>query len=468
MNKRLGFSSRFFGDDVFNRLLKNGSLLLGSSSIVAVISLVQGIIIARILGAASYGLLAMVFAYVNIVNGFIDFRAWEACTKYISEFWAKGEKEKSLATLTLCYLIDLVSGVIAFIIIVISAKLAASLFFQRPELSGLMMLYGCSLLFLTVNSTSSALLRVFDKYLMLSLYDIFKAIITLSLILLFLSFGLGLRGIVLGYVLSALIGGLVKTVMAINVISKTMWHNRKKAINLSILKGRFREIVKFLIHTNVGSSLVLATRNIDVMILGYFRAPAEVGYFKLAKSFVSYLPRLSDPFYIAVFPELSKLWAKEQRKEIIQLFKKATVMIASIAIPVAIVVSTFSTQIILFTAGRDFLPAAIAIRIMIIGTVIAVLFFWAHPACLAIGRADAYAKVNAVSLAFVISLGFILIPTFGFIGSAIDYVIAYLVGHVLTIRIIMNTFKTEHKKANPIMICLEKEDLEFGGEDVGA
>jgi len=294
---------------------------------------------------------------------------------------------------------------------------------------------------------------------MLSLYDVAKAAITLFLILAFLWFGLGLKGVIFGYVLAAAIGGTAKNLMAFHVILKTMWAVRRE-VRFSTLKGRLKEIIKFLINTNVGSTLGIVVKNIDVMMLGYFRTPVEVGYFKLAKSFVSYLPRLSDPFYVAVYPQLSKLWAEGKRSQIIQLLKKVTAIMASIALPVALIMFIFATQIVSLTAGQDFIPAVVAIRIMIVGIVVAVLLFWTHPAYLAMGRADAHVKVNAVSSALLIVLTFLLVPTLGFIGSAINFVIPYLFGHAIAIRIIIKSFKKEEMEVSQMVFREENSKRE--------
>ena len=107
------------------RLFRNASWLLGRKTASRIFSALQTAMVARTLGVTDYGLLALVIAYVDILNQFFDFRAWETATKYIGTFWSNGERGKTRSMIKLSYIVDISSGILAFVISVITGKIAS-------------------------------------------------------------------------------------------------------------------------------------------------------------------------------------------------------------------------------------------------------------------------------------------------------------------------------------------------------
>ena len=56
-------------DELLNKVIRNSAHLFSSNSISLVLSFVQGILAARLLGAAGFGLVAIVMGYASTVNG---------------------------------------------------------------------------------------------------------------------------------------------------------------------------------------------------------------------------------------------------------------------------------------------------------------------------------------------------------------------------------------------------------------
>ena len=99
-------------DKLLAKLVRDSSYLLSSSVIASLIGFIQSLIVARYLGVARYGLLVLIFSYVNIVNQFFDFRIWDFITKYGAEYRAKGESGKCLATIKLGLGIDICTSAV--------------------------------------------------------------------------------------------------------------------------------------------------------------------------------------------------------------------------------------------------------------------------------------------------------------------------------------------------------------------
>ncbi|HEY7535237.1 MAG TPA: oligosaccharide flippase family protein, partial [Thermodesulfobacteriota bacterium] len=222
---------------VKKRLLLNASWLLGGKTLAGGFSAIQTVILARLLGVDNYGLLALIIAYVDVLNNFFDFRVWETATKYIGTFWTNGERDKTLSMIKLSYLIDISSGILAFIIAVLTAKFASSYLIHSPNAYTLIWIYSLSLLIDTANSTSDAILRVFDKFKRIAFVSSFISLFKLILVVLFLYLGMGINGVLLSFISASFLGFSIR----MWVVSKTLVENQLTSwwkSDLSLVKNQ--------------------------------------------------------------------------------------------------------------------------------------------------------------------------------------------------------------------------------------
>ncbi|MBC7104723.1 MAG: oligosaccharide flippase family protein, partial [Firmicutes bacterium] len=103
-----------------------------ANGVSAVLSFAQGILVARWLGPELYGVAALVMSFPAMVYTFFDARSAEASVKYLSEFHARGERERVLAMCKVGYAVDLAVAAVAFSGVVATAPWAASSVVHRP------------------------------------------------------------------------------------------------------------------------------------------------------------------------------------------------------------------------------------------------------------------------------------------------------------------------------------------------
>ena len=413
----------FFTDKNLKKLVRDSSWLYFASVVTSILGFFQAILVARLLGASNYGMLALIIAYVSIINQLVDFRVWETVTKYLAEFWVKEDKARALATVKCAYLIDFFTGVLAFLIVISSAPLVAKYIMHQHGAITLIRLYTFSLLFRTVNGTSTAILRVFDKFSWLSLQSIFVSTFKFILVVTVFFLRYGIKSILAIYLISEAIGGLIFVVLAFNVINKAMREAYKKA-KISLLKYKFREMASILLHTNLTAFLKMAAIRIDEMLLGYFKTNTEVGYYKLAKTLVLILGKVSNPIYSVIYPEIVKLWSVGSRENFKIFLKKVTLLTGIAVLPLALGIFIFAPLIIKWAAGQEFLASTTAVRIMIWGEAALLLPIWARPAAVSMSKAY-ISNLGLTISALLWPIGsFILMPSWGTNGAAIIHVIS--------------------------------------------
>lgn len=74
-------------DDLFRRLLHNAGWLLSGTIVATALSLGSVVIKARALGPELFGVLAVITAYVAVVERLTTFEPWVALIKYGAEAW---------------------------------------------------------------------------------------------------------------------------------------------------------------------------------------------------------------------------------------------------------------------------------------------------------------------------------------------------------------------------------------------
>ena len=72
-----GLFNRLFGSELIQRVVKNSGYLFSATGVSAVLSMVQSIFVARLLGVTDFGILGTITLFTSVVNKFASFRMSE-------------------------------------------------------------------------------------------------------------------------------------------------------------------------------------------------------------------------------------------------------------------------------------------------------------------------------------------------------------------------------------------------------
>lgn len=428
------------------RLFRNASWLLGGKTASSIFSALQTVIVARILGVSDYGLLALIIAYVDILNNFFDFRVWETATKYIGTFWTNGEREKTCSMIKLSYMVDISSGILAFAIAVITANIASLYLIHSPQAYPLIWIYSLSLLIDTANSTSDAILRVFDRFKRIAFVSSFNQFFRLILVSIILYLGMGIKGVIFSYVVSSFLVFSIR----LCVVSKTLKENGLKRwweSNLGLIKDQWKGIAWFLGNTSLTGTLKMANDNfLGVLVLGYYSGKEGAAYYKIAKSFVKIMTRLIDPLYEAIYPELVKMFSIGALGDFKRLLKTSIKSLSKIIIPVAIFIFVFSDYLIAIVFGEKYLPSSNTLRVVTLAVLISQLTFWTSPVLLTFGKVGVRNLIAVASTAVYIGLLFLLVPQYSYTGAAWAFLAYEAINSLVSLWVMRNLLRMEKKK----------------------
>lgn len=394
--------------------------------------IIQSFLLAKFLGAKSYGIYALAFSYVALVYGLIDFKISEAVIKFVSELRLKKEKEPIYIVSIFFVLVELAKGLVSFILILLTSWLAAAHIYHKPFLFGYILVLSLSNLFISTNPTVSAYLRLDGHFKLIAWYDFFFGLTSLLVIGLVAFLKRSLWPVVIAQTAVGLTGGIAKNLTF-------LWAFRAKLKLGEILcaakKWRsyslpWKRIAHFALYLNVTSTFRYLTKNLDVLILGKFVPLEGVGAYSLARRIGNLFAYFTDPLLIVIYPEMAKMWAEGKIQKLVRFFKRITLLSSSVVCISYVGLGFSASWVIPQFFGYDFKKASVVLWLFLPGVIIAVGFFSLYHLILTIG---------ATRLLFVSSLinvltMLILVPLFVVIwqenGAALGVSLATIANHL--------------------------------------
>jgi len=423
------------------KFVRDVGVLTIANLLVAPLSFLQGILVARWLGPELYGIAALVMSYPALVYTFFDARSAEASVKYLSEFHAAGDRESALAMCKLGYIIDLAIATLAFLVVLVTASWAAQAVAHQAESTGLIVVYAAAFIPQALVGTSQSVITTLGKFPLLagidSLIKILRVILVLGLVLA----NWQVAGVIWGSAIATGVTGLLYGIIGWGLIYR-YWGALPLQGKWQNLKGRRREIFSFLFYNELNALLGMIPKQVDVLLLGYFRNPTEVGYYKLAKSLSSLVNYLVKPLQSVTYPELARLWSLGDRQALLQRVQRLALRVG-IPLAVTVIASTSLIPLVLPSMlGAAYLPAVSVTQLFFIGSAIWLAFFWLRPLFLAMGEMRFWVINSAVVVTLTL-LGFaVAIPTWGYLGLAwVWLIVGGLGGHLLATVYFLHTWK---------------------------
>ena len=426
---------RLFKNPLFRRVVKNTSYLFGATGISAGIGMLQGILAARLLGVAGFGILGAITMYASVINKFASFRMSELVVKYVGLYTEQSNRDRAAAVFKAAALTEMLASIFAFTLIWVLAPLGAQYLVKDVSLSQWFIVYGLIVLGNLFYESSMGLLQIFNHFRRIAAVNVVQSLVTLTLItLVFITDG-GLFEVLLAYLAGKFIGALGITLSAL-IVATQQWGTGWWNISLKCLKSRARELVNFAVSTYISGSLSLFTKDSELLWVSFFRSPVETGYYKLALALANLVQMPVSPLPQTTYPELSREAARNNWDSFRYLLRQGSLLAGAYTVAATAFLILFGKLIIEYIYKPEFLPAYPALVILLAGFLVANTFYWNRVALLALNRPDFPAIVNFILAVIKVGLIIFLVPQYGFLASA-----ALLAGFYI-ISVSVNALKT--------------------------
>ncbi len=431
-------------DEVLGRVVRSSLHLFSSNSLGLALSVLQGVLAARLLGPAGYGLIAIVMSYASTINSLFSFRMSELVVRYGGEYLEQGEKQKAAALVHLAGLLEAFVSGVAFLFVVFTAGLASRHIAKTPGVEWMFVLYSLGLLANFNAETSTGVLQISNQIHLRGTINLVQSIASFLIV----TTAFVLRGN-LGAVLSAYLFGKIVLGLGLFVVARRQWQrllDRGRArAPLSALPS-FRELIRFALSSNLSATAILAFRESEVLWVGYFLSSAAAGYYKVAYTIIGLLAVPADPLILTVHPELNRLIVQRAWQRLRDVLRKVTRLSFGYNLALGLGMALFGHWI-LWLYGEQYTAAYPALMALLVGMVFNYTLFWNRPLLLSLGLPAYPLWATLLAGALKTGLAFLLVPRYGYVMEAALLSLYYLLSVGLIVRRGMRELRAREEQA---------------------
>ena len=415
---------RWFKEDSFRLLFKNAGTLLSGNMIAWILGLITFAITARILGPTQFGIFVLITTYVTIVDKILNFQSWQALIKYGAEVLEKKNNDSFKSIVKFCTLLDVATAVLGTIVSIMAASWVGQWLSWESETVLMAAIYSFVILF-NISGTPTGVLRLFNRFRLFAVQNIVTATIKFVGILIIYFTGASLWFVLILWMITTILGQLLLFGLGWRELHKRGFERTSMA-PIRDISTQHPGIWEFVLTTNLNSSIRLGSRELDTMLVGGFVGVEGAGLYKIAKQIAAIPAMLSDPLYQAIYPDLSRLWARGEIKTFKQLLLRSGLVAGGGATVIWLGVVLLGSFFIQIVFGAEFVPAQPVLVWYMLAMVIAIYGFPLQPAMLSMGQPKTTFWVHLLSTIAYFPLLVIFIEWIGLVGAGIAYVCYYL------------------------------------------
>ena len=410
-------------DNFWKNLFKNSFWAFFGDASASAITFIISIILIKIIGSESYGILILAQSYINIMDVIINIQSWRSTIQYSQKALVDGNDNELHSYVKLGCIMDISTAILCFIISILLPNLIGGLLHWSNE----MIL--CSEIFsITIIShfagTPTAILRLFNKYNLVALSKTLAAIFKITAIVAYylITKNLNLVSSTIIFMLTDFIGNILLVIFA--------FYNYSKKYKISdIIKAKMPKDAKsFISYTLWGtlSEIVdLPVQTIDVFIVSVL-GNATVAIYKIFKQIIGIISKVTGPIQQSILPQFSELSAKGNEKRGFEVVIKIHKTILKYTLPISILVGVTSY----FWLGKLYdMTYANYWYILFIYLMIqtyALSYTTIHPFFITLGNMRINAIIEFTANIVYLIVSYILVRAMGLLGITIAFLIQIL------------------------------------------
>lgn len=382
-------------------------------------------VLARYLGPAQFGVIAVFRTVVTMVDLYANFNTWQAMIKYGTEAIAGKRPDDVKRMIKLSFLIDASTSIVGLIIVGGLTLVIPGRFGWSAQEAGLCALYGVTLVS-KVAGTSDGIYRICDAYRPQAIIAGIAAVVMTSAVVIAVVLDASFAGCVIALVLGEVVSNIAITITSFWVARKAGFGGWLGS-DLTGIRTRFPGILRFIVSTNAQLTVKTTQNELDLIVVGSMLGKASAGLFRVAKQLGTIPGRIYFPFELVLFTELARCAAHRDYQAFRTLLLRAVAIAATGALLIWLVASIVARPLIELVAGSEFVAVAPAFRWYLLAMGIQLCSVTIQRSMIALGRPGTLFLFDLASLMFLIAAAFVGAHEWGMIGVAIALVLHKLI-----------------------------------------
>lgn len=397
--------------------LRQSTITLISKAVILVLTLVSGMLIARILGPETKGVYNLAVALPQLIAKVAVLGMSYSIIRHLGA----GTRPRQTIVGTVLTWTVLWGIVLTAVLTLCYDWLSTGAIEGVPWPIYLMALP--MLLLLLVNDANAHLLRGMqriDGYNAVWVSQWFVRFLALLVLL------LGLGGGIPSVIAAGLIGQVAAVMFGLYLIS------RETPLRPNLDRGLLADILGYGIQVNLSTTLMLFVYDLDVFLLNALTGDrAQVGYYTLAVSIAELLWYAVDSAVVVLLPRVSS-GDRQARAHLAAATCRNALMLTTVG---AIVLAALAQPAVIIYGGTQYLPATLPLLVLLPG-VVAAIAYRALNGYIALNYGPMLpAWGGATGLIVNVALNLLLVPIWGMVGAALASVIAYALASTVVLTI---------------------------------
>ena len=431
-------------DNFWKNLFKNSFWAFFGDASASAITFIISIILIKIIGSDSYGILILAQSYMNIMDVIINIQSWRSTIQYGQKALVDGNIKELHSYVKLGCIMDISTAILCFIISVILPHFIGSLLHWSNE----MIL--CSQIFaITIIShfagTPTAILRLFNKYNLVALSKTLAAIFKITAIVVYylITQNLNLISSTIIFMMTDFIGNILLVIFA--------FYNYSKKYKISdIIKAKMpkdsKSFISYTLWGTLSEIVDLPVQTIDVFIVSVL-GNATVAIYKIFKQIIGIISKVTGPIQQSILPQFSELSAKGNEKRGFEVVIKIHRTILKYTLPISILVGATSYLWLGKLYDITYANYWYILFIYLIIQTYALSYTTIHPFFITLGNMKINAIIEFTANIVYLIVSFILVRVMGLLGITIAFLIQILLNIFLKYFCIKKWIANTEEKA---------------------
>jgi len=406
----------------FGRIAKNVGWVAGSRGFNLTLSVVYLAFTARALGPEKFGVFALILTYAQLIANFVQFQSWKGIIRYGAMHLTSGRHDRLKRLFGFTAALDFGSAIVGALIAILCVPLVGPLLHWAPDEQFAAAAFA-GVLLLTTGATPSGILRLCNRFDLAAFCEATGPLIRLAGAIIGWMMGAGPMWFLTVWATAGFTQAAAQWFTAIFI------NGSRVVLGRSAFKQALREnerLWKFMLQTNISNSVSMFWTQLGTLAVGAVAGPSDAGAFRLAQRLSKGIVRPVQPVTLAVYPELSRLAAEENFKEVRKIVTHATMMASALALAIVLTIAFGGREILHLVAGKRFEFAHTYLFMLAVATAIDLAGFALEPVQNAFGRSWKVLRSKLIAAAVYAFLLVVLLPTAGGRGAAIAAIICSL------------------------------------------
>ena len=299
-----------------NNIVKNAFIMFSGQTIASVIGFLNTFLVLKAIGLEGNGIIAIAANYAGMFNGLFNFQSYNAMIKFGADALEKNDMPQFKKYLKQAVLQDVLTAILAFVVGYICIDYVSDFFNWDSQMVSYIKLYLLIIPF-NISGSINALIRLNNDFVVGAKIGIQMTLVKTMLLLI----GIVAKCNFTYYIILEIIMSIISSSLYIKSAIKYLKLNNCTDF-LKVKIGFDKEFTMFNIYNNIVSTLDMPTGQITTLIINKLLGVSEVGVYNVIAKFGTLVTQVTGPLTQSLFPELSKIVAKDDEKGAFILVKK--------------------------------------------------------------------------------------------------------------------------------------------------